>query len=93
MTVFRTTILAAAVAGSLFLTGCAQIASGAVAAMTTDADLESKTATYFATTADKVALSHIDRGVSGIEYRTNFAKNIYVCSYYYAAVNCRKIER
>lgn len=93
MSFTKTASLAAAATATAFLTGCAPMISGAMNIATTEETILKKTADYFATTPDKVKISHINKGPLATEYRAQVGKNLNICKIYYGAVECRKIER
>lgn len=82
-----------AMASAIFMTGCAPLISGAMNATTTDESIKEKTAKYFATTTDKVKISHINKSLLDTSYRAQVGKNIHVCNIYFGDVNCPKVDQ
>ncbi len=80
--------LATLIAGTVFITGCAPMLSGAMNLQVDEASLLDKSASYFDTTREKIKVTSVEKGALSTSYQVKYSGKLYHCSVYYGAVQC-----
>lgn len=70
--------------------GCAPMIAGGMNASLTDSAVADKTAAYFGTSPNKVAVTAISKGALTTAYQTTYLGKLYNCTIYYGEVTCKQ---
>ncbi len=70
-----------------FLSGCAPLAMNATV---NEKTVIAKTADYFGAPPNELSISNINNNVINTSYRTVYKDQMYNCTIYYGAVECKK---